>query len=378
MNFKQISWFLALVVVSLAWLSPLSAAPPWENVLSFGRVEADGNKDYDLTPDNGPWMIMASTFSATEAGRQQARDLVLELRKQYKLPAYVHEMSFDFGDTQARGVDRFGEPVQGSYRRGSEGSEIAVLVGDYRAVDDPKAQKVLKKLKYSQPKSLSFEGGETSQSLAALRYIQRSVLAPGSEKKKMGPMSRAFVTTNPLLPKEYFSPKGVDNLVVKMNKNIKHGLLKCPGRYTVKVATFHGNAVYNQGEIQDITSGKKGMKSALDIAADKAHRLAKALRIKGYEAYEYHDRHSSIVTVGSFNSLGSQVGGQMVLDPKIQQVVRVFSPKTPQSLSEASAQDRHGNPSPVRTFVGIPLDLKPTPMEVPKNTISRQIAGSLF
>ena len=112
MNAKQAVWLVAIVVVSLAWLSPVSAAPPWANVLSFDKVDADENKQYKLTAENGPWMIMASTFSATEAGRQQARDLVLELRKHYKLPAYVHEMAFDFGDTQARGVNRYGEPLR--------------------------------------------------------------------------------------------------------------------------------------------------------------------------------------------------------------------------------------------------------------------------
>jgi hypothetical protein len=374
MNAKRVMCLLAIVVVSMAWISPTAAAPPWASVFSFDRVEADSNKEYKLTAENGPWTIMASTFSATEDGRQQARDLVLELRKRYKLPAYIHEMSFDFGDTQVRGVDRYGDPLKARYKRGSEGREVAVLVGDYRAVDDPKAQKVLKKLKYSQPQSLDVKGGKTNQTLAALRHIQRHVLDPKSEKKKMGPMSRAFVTTNPLLPKEYFSPKGVDDFIVKMNKNVSHSLLECPGYYTVRVGTFHGNAVFNQSEIKDIKSGKRSMKSGLDIAAEKAHRLTEALRIKGYEAYEFHDRNSSIVTVGSFESLGSQVGGRLVLNSRIQQTIKVFSPSSQQSFSRS--QD--GTPTPYRTLANIPFDIQPLPIEVPKRTLSRQIAGGMF
>jgi len=50
------------------------------------------------------------------------------------------------------------------------------------------------------------------------------------------------------------------------------------------------------------------MKSELEAAAEKAHRLAKALRMKGYDAYEFHDRYASIVTVGSFNSAGTPRG----------------------------------------------------------------------
>ena len=35
------------------------------------------------------------------------------------------------------------------YRRDDDVVEIAVLVGDYPTVDDPEAQKVLKRLKYA-------------------------------------------------------------------------------------------------------------------------------------------------------------------------------------------------------------------------------------
>jgi len=374
MKAKQAIWLLVIVAVSLAWLSPVSGAPPWAGMLSFDRVDADPDKEYVLTADNGPWMIMASTFSATEAGRQQARDLVLELRKRYKLPAYTHQMFFDFGDTQAREVYRYGEPVKMKYRRGSEGREVAVLVGNYRAVDDPDAQKTLQKLKYSRPQSLDIEERKTNQTLAALRHIQKHVLAPGNEKKKLGPMGRAFITTNPLLPKEYYAPKGVDNFVIKMNKGVNHSLLDCPGRYTVRVGTFTGNAVYEQGKIKDIKSGRKSMKSGLAIAAEKAHRLTEALRIKEYEAYEFHDRHSSIVTVGSFQSLGTNVAGQLVLDAKIQRVIEVFSPNSRQSFSQTPS----GAPSPYKSLADVPFDIRPLPIEVPKRTISSQIAGDGF
>ena len=33
----------------------------------------------------------------------------------------------------------------------------------------------------------------------------------------------------------------------------------------------------------------------------KAHKMTVALRAKGYEAYEFHDRYASIVTVGSYD-----------------------------------------------------------------------------
>ena len=56
-------------------------------------------------------------------------------------------------------------------------------------------------------------------------------------------MERHFLTTNPLLPRDYFVPKGLDKFVVDMNKGVKHSLLDCKGQYSVKVATFTGQNV---------------------------------------------------------------------------------------------------------------------------------------
>ena len=44
--------------------------------------------------------------------------------------------------------------------------------------------------------------------------------------KQPGPLAHAFITRNPLLPEDYFTPKnGVDELVLKINKNVPHSLL---------------------------------------------------------------------------------------------------------------------------------------------------------
>ena len=54
-------------------------------------------------------------------------------------------------------------------------------------------------------------------------------------------MGHAFITTNPLLPADYYAPrKGIDELVLRMNKGVTHSLLDCPGKYTVQVAHFMG------------------------------------------------------------------------------------------------------------------------------------------
>ncbi|OHB65945.1 MAG: hypothetical protein A2V70_05075 [Planctomycetes bacterium RBG_13_63_9] len=348
------------------------AASPLAGLLTFNRVQADPEREYRLTEDNGPWTIMACSFSGDGAA-EQAKELALELRKRYKLEAYTHPMNFKFGATRGRGIDRYGAPLRMRHRR-DDLQEVAVLVGDYASVDDPRAQKVLQKLKYSLPRCLEVEKGQpTHQSLAGWRMTQKQFQEfIGSRKKDKGPMGHAFVTTNPLLPKEYFNSPGIDPLVLEMNKSVTHSLLDCRGKYTVQVATFKGNVVIDQGEIEEIERGKR-IESELAKAAEKAHRLTEALRVKGWEAYEFHDRYASIVTVGSFNSIGTQnAAGQIELNSGVHAIMETFKAQPTTLPGQAAAA------TALKSLVGIPFDVQPIPVEVPKRSIRHEMARRLF
>ncbi|MEN6559110.1 MAG: hypothetical protein ABFC54_13130, partial [Thermoguttaceae bacterium] len=142
--------------------------------------------------------------------------------------------------------------------------------------------------------------------------------------------------------------------------------------------------VIKQEDIRAIQEGRKMMKSGLADAADKAHRLAEALRIHGYEAYEFHDRTMSMVTVGSFQSIGSQdANGKMVLHPKVLRIIQVFGsdPNATQKLRPESEQilkstgmDQYAH-ADVKSLVGIPFDLQPKPIQVPKRSFSTAMRG---
>lgn len=351
-------------------LSPgnASATPPWLSLLTRDPVEASPDKDYRLTEENGPWTILACTFSG-DAAEEQARELVLELRSRYKLPAYVHRMHFDLEQPQARGVDQYGSPVQMLYRRGDTIDEIAVLVGDYPAVDDSNAQRTLRRLKQFEPDCLQIDGSRpTARNLAGWRALASQI---NLDRDAAGPLNKAFVTTNPLLPKEYFAPSGVDAEVLDWNTNIKHSLLDCPGRYTVQVATFKGKTLIKQDEIEAVERGDRPLRSGLADAADKANRLCLALRMKGYQAYQFHDRYASIVTVGSFQSVGSQrPDGKVEINPKVHELMQKFA------AQPANIPGQPPGAMTLKTIVGIPLDIQPLPVEVPKRSISAAINSS--
>ena len=375
-------WMFRLWMVTVACsmlFSAASAAPPWGDLISLKNVDADPKKAYTLTEENGPWMIVAASFSG-EGSEQQANDLVLELRKRYKLPAYVYKGKFDPGEAQGLiKYDKYGQPMKYNYlkykdskdkemARHPELVEVAVLVGNFQSHDDEETQQTLKKVKFAAPQCLDIQDGKkTHQSLVGWRLVQKQINeALGTDKKEMGPMSHAFITTNPILPPEFFNQKnGVDQLVVSLNEGVPHDLLDCTGKYTVQVATFKGQVVIKQEEIKAIENGDKEMKSSLAQAAEKADKLTKALREKGYEAYQFHDRSASIVTIGSFDSVGSpRPDGKIEINPQIHKIMQLFGAETI-TLPGTSAPT-----SKLQTLVGIPFDIQPIPVQVPKRSFS--------
>jgi hypothetical protein len=365
---KSCRGILLAALCGLAAPAVAPAAPPlWKTIYApLKRVEADPNKDYAVTENSGPWMIMAAAFSG-DGAKDQARQLVLELREKYRLPAYLYQKKFDLGRrTEGRGTDRYGEPLKMRYARGESLMEIAVMVGDYPAVDDPEAQKVLKKIKHLEPAALDVNKRKTtSQTLANFRSLQKAAFPEGSDVRKKGPMGAAFIATNPLLPPEFFAPKGVDKLVVEMNKGVKHSLLDCKGRYSVKVATFNGQIVLDQKKIDQIEKGAK-FKSRLQDAAINAHKVTEALREKGVEAYEFHDRYASIVTIGSFDSVGvPRADGKIEINPAMHSIIKTYGAEAKLLPGQVTPQL-----SKPKSIEGIPFDVSPVPVEVPRRSLA--------
>ncbi|MEX2025924.1 MAG: hypothetical protein WEH44_01465 [Pirellulaceae bacterium] len=353
---------------SLAW-----AAPPWVKLVPFRKVEADPNESYELTESNGPWMIMCASFAGPNAERQ-AHELVLELRARHKLEAYVFKHHFDFTAPElGNTLDKYGARKRMRAVNGAKFDELAVLVGNYHSVDQPDVEKTRETIKYLKPATLDLSrGAELNQRYAGWRDAVRRVSKLGAAKEK-GPMSHAFVTKNPLLPDEFFSSKGLDPFVVELNDDLPYSLLKNPGTYTVKVASFRGaeSLALNGKEEAEFESklGKprRSNLAKIDEAALKASKLTKALREEGVEAYEFHDRTESIVCIGSFDSVGSpRADGKTEINPAIHRLMQQYGPET--------IQDPKLGPGQLgvrpRSLEGIPFDVQPLPVMVPKQSVA--------
>ncbi|MEY3206405.1 MAG: hypothetical protein RLZZ21_2736, partial [Planctomycetota bacterium] len=103
--------------------------------------------------------------------------------------------------------------------------------------------------------------------------------------------------------------------------------------------------------------------SRLVEAADKAHRLTEALRRQGWQAWEFHDRDSSIVCVGSIDQLSMpQGGGRAAVHPEITRIVAGLGPD-PAALASGQVVPR--------SFDGIMLDVQPKPIDVPRPAAGR-------
>jgi hypothetical protein len=405
---------LLLAASTLAVFAALSTTAAgqttWGGFRLFKQVEADANNAYPLTERNGPWMIMVATFAAGEprdddsrgktpeelaAEREkrrqeaaaQAQELVYELRKEHKLEAYTFVQKFNHNDgvVQGRGLNRYGGPQRMRYQRKPVAEEIAVLVGNYPAIDAPEAERDLKIIKDIEPRALSLpelakQKRRTYQQLVSWRLSQKIVTpeqfkAANSHQKwgelkhlqinnttrQFGPMGSAFITRNPMLPNEDVQGPYIDKVVYDMNKEVRYSLLDCPGKYTVQVARFAGATVVDQKRIREVQKGQAKLDSRLDEAAINAHKLTEALRLKGFEAYEFHDRSASFVMVGSFDSVGTpRSDGKIEINPKIYNIMRTFAP------------DPGGKP---KTLVDIPFAVQPIPVTVPRRSISADYVG---
>ena len=107
----------------------------------------------------------------------------------------------------------------------------------------------------------------------------------------------------------------------------------------------------------------------LEIAAEKANRLTLALRKQGVEAYEFHDRHESLVTIGSFESEGTPLSdGNVDINQEILKIMRTYG---------AAQRQLPGQPVlglQPRMLENIAFDIQPMPMKVPRRSIGADYA----
>ncbi len=278
----------------------------YANQIQAGKIEAIEGKKYFLTKKHGPWMIMVAVFSeppeemkAEGMGPEEAAEaLVLELRRK-GIPAYTF-----WRDERRESIQTINRKRQKERRTYLLDKEICVLAGNYNSPEEKNqlAKRTLEWIKKYDPQCLKGDG------------IYKPT--PGQP----GVLSGAFLTINPMLSPEEAMKRKRDPDVIRFNSHYRYSLLDNPGKYTVVVASFYGNSITQVAGQTGLNADKKlGSGFGLAVAADKAWQVMRTLREKeNMEAYVFHDRKQSIVTVGSFDSKD---------DPRIRQIYEKFAAK---------------------------------------------------
>jgi hypothetical protein len=338
-------------------------------------IEAVKGKHYKLTKRHGPWMIMVASFIKPPVDRrgegmspeEAAQELVYELRLHH-IPAYTFRQEEVEEEVQV--IGRHTMTAQKAKVRNWTGG-ICVLAGNYPTSNDKVAQQTLHYIKeVFEPQFLNdVEAvGLASPGQSIKRSKSGGIFRTTKDRPR--PLSGAFMTTNPLLTDEELSVRRRDPFIIKLNTGSEFSLLSNRGRYTIVIATFQGRSYPQLGKEKTDEHKFSLNNSPLSDAAERAWELCSALRHarslgydQEFETFVYHDRYSSIVTVGSFDSKD---------DPRIAQLQNFFGAKvpyiktdgTPAIGAEAFTVPHHPRPNEtVQTWI---FDPYPELIEVPR------------
>lgn len=348
-----------------------------------------------LKAEHGPWMVLAASFEG-EGAKKKAVQLAAELREEYRLKAYCLPKMFDYTQSVAGvGFTPSGEQKKMKYQDDRVIESCAVLVGDFDSIEGEDIERTLNHVRTIKPKFYAQEGeassaGDSSKVAAGdyRKWLEKLVVRKEDPKvKDPGPMSKAFLVRNPLLPADYFKSPTVDKFVKDLNQQPllkENNLLNCKSNFTVRILTLKGKTAYvSWGRSSELDEAK----SDLEAAAEQAYLVTKVLRDAGYEAYQFHDRQESIVTIGGFDNLGKELADKSFqYDPAIQQVVDRFKgtdrvtqskfglTQTPRLLFEIVDQNRvpeltkGTRPEQLEMFrkLSVAFDIIPLPIAVPK------------
>ncbi len=375
-----------------ACTAPLAVAQPPSIFKIFRAKQSVADESLELKVEHGPWLILAATLPGADA-KPQAVALAREIREQLKLPAFVMEKATGVAPVSVKRErvrnDRNGNPLpvnlEARYANGGQESVWVVLAGEFTSLEDPRVADALQSIRTAHPASLQDDAPDAprdAQEAASNNWLvqqYRSMIWTRNDRKdKVGRMGAAFVTRNPLLPDDYFEAPKVDAFVANLNKEVEHSLLDCPGKFTVRVASFTGREITNFGNGAQAAKMPDEATDELDRAANSAHELTTALRKKGVEAYEFHDRFGSYVMIGSFDSLGQELtSGQFQYNPGIVNInqqwcgYRVVDAKDP-------ATGAVGKTTSLNSLEKIPFDIEGKPMAVPRLATSSLYSGSLL
>jgi hypothetical protein len=306
------------------------------------------NRDMEPTPQIGPWMISIQSYVTKEAP-EWARQMANELRGTYRLQAYV----FTYGveerrreydrvkvmlDQQRKALKERGLELMYATRAQGAGEaptaiisndlplavamrtlkvqhipvQCAVLVGGYPNEDAAhRALLQIKKLPQPDPAKVNLDIKYYGADADPINQKYVKIKGGDGKAEYVNPFHKAFVCRNPSI-KQDAAGAGSDamdiKLLRKLNSDESYSLLNCKKPITLAVKQFQTFVAVQDREKSASILENFGFKTrageGVDQAAHDAHALAELLRKRTQlEAYVLHTKFTSVVSVGSYDSL---------------------------------------------------------------------------
>jgi hypothetical protein len=324
----------------------------------IGLGQADPNQACVITPEVGAWTICAASFTG-ELAPQLARDLVMELRSQYHLHAYLYNRGAEQRRQQQQEIEEQRRQKKEYLRQnGIDPANVhlpvrtvrieeqyVVLVGGFKDMET--GRKELERIKKLQPPRSVPK--DTLYRVSLPNELNRDQKQQ-EQKTEVNPFRNSFVVPNPTIPMGREPTNKPDPFWKELNAGESYSLLKCPKPWTLAVKEYQGATVLQAQHTPTNFLEKLFSRSAdqLSASALNAHNMAEALHRCGFDAYVLHTRTSSIVTIGEFDG---------PRDPRMEAVKQAFFASQPK-IKFASNDSRFPQ--------GIDLFAQPRPMEVPR------------
>src|ERR1051326_2536146 len=237
---------LAIVGAALALIGTLSAAP---------QVDADPQKSYPLSPQAGPWVIMAACYAGDDA-QSLGRQTVLWLRAKKNLPAYLFDKSKQEREKQEREIAEEkrknpGMPVRHVHIE----DQCAVIIGGFK--DRDAASEAL----WKTVKHLPLPEVQAKPNHLPCDVIEVPERGGGVKAYPINPFLNAMVVPNPTAGLDRPTSKA-DPILTKLNEHEPFSLLKNKSRWTLLVREFSGASALVSEKSKD-----GGMLDKLPIAA---------------------------------------------------------------------------------------------------------------
>jgi hypothetical protein len=317
--------------------------------------EPDINQDIQVKKELGPWMIMVHAYSGPDAP-VMARQMVMELRATYKLPAYTfsygaeekrkeYERKKAIIEKQREYLIKKGLPLDEKIRvrtmRTSE--QVGVLIGGYGSEEAAKHMvDQIRKLKPLDPNKVMLD-----KRVIYVEEKKKDNSALSASKAMEGyvnPFLGAFVAHNPTV--KQVRPADWDKvdmtLLQKLNSRESFSLLNCKKPFTLVVKDFKTPTLFQQKAekgsfLETIGLGvKSGQRE--DAAATSAHNLAELLHKANLDVYVLHTKYTSIVCVGGYDSLDDPNMRSManLIETKVMPQIAQLFPQLPgQGIAQA-------------------------------------------